>query len=508
MRQTLALPLPVVSQSPDPAAGAQRRSMSRGASAEPFRVPEPAPERPRALERPERRERPERAERPERPDQAQRSERPKRPERPERPERAEGRRERTAERAGERGSVNEARRNEDTRKDAAEPTGDTGTIQADGAGDIVDARSKEQDAAANAADASTQLSPDAVALPVAEPLLEADATTATEITLALPDADDAIPVEDAAVTDEPGQRAAPDATAAPVKPDAQGQAIAANTEVAARTIVTDGDPQAAEDPLAAIQIRTAASAGLRAQDAGAASGPAGETPAGSADGEARAPQAQATETKQDPQALRAAPSAGDSAEAAPKPAATSTPAPLDPAGVTTPQEAGRRGIEGVQQTQATPATPQAAPEPRVVVQAGLAAVPIELGLKAGQGMSRFDIRLDPAELGRVEVRLEFRKDGEVTARLVVDRVETLALLQRDARTLERAFEQVGLRASDGGISFQLRDQGAEQRNARDGEAGQDGASGQRMRAELIETVPEAARTVRAWRGGTGIDRLI
>lgn len=84
-------------------------------------------------------------------------------------------------------------------------------------------------------------------------------------------------------------------------------------------------------------------------------------------------------------------------------------------------------------------------------------VPIEIGLRAMSGSRQFDIRLDPDELGRVDVNLSISDNGEVSARLVVDRVETLHLLQRDARTLERAFEQAGLKPSDGGVDISLRD---------------------------------------------------
>jgi flagellar hook-length control protein FliK len=85
-------------------------------------------------------------------------------------------------------------------------------------------------------------------------------------------------------------------------------------------------------------------------------------------------------------------------------------------------------------------------------------VPVEIGLRALAGSKRFDIRLDPAELGRIDVNLEISDKGEVSAKLVVDRVETLHLLQRDARTLERAFEQAGLKPTDAGVDITLRDQ--------------------------------------------------
>lgn len=93
-------------------------------------------------------------------------------------------------------------------------------------------------------------------------------------------------------------------------------------------------------------------------------------------------------------------------------------------------------------------------------------VPIEIGAKALAGNRRFDIRLDPAELGRIDVSLEISDKGDVSAKLTVDRVETLHMLQRDARTLERAFEQAGLKPSEGGIDLSLRDPGGQQAGGR------------------------------------------
>lgn len=104
------------------------------------------------------------------------------------------------------------------------------------------------------------------------------------------------------------------------------------------------------------------------------------------------------------------------------------------------------------------ANPAATPQPQGAGQpTPIHVVPIEIGLRAMSGSKQFDIRLDPDELGRVDVNLSISDKGEVSARLVVDRVETLHLLQRDARTLERAFEQAGLKPSDGGVDISLRD---------------------------------------------------
>lgn len=86
-------------------------------------------------------------------------------------------------------------------------------------------------------------------------------------------------------------------------------------------------------------------------------------------------------------------------------------------------------------------------------------LPIEIGMQALRGTTQFQIRLDPAELGRIEVTLDIKEDGEVKASLVVDRVETLALLKREAPNLQQAFEQAGLRQNADGLSFSLRGEG-------------------------------------------------
>ncbi len=112
---------------------------------------------------------------------------------------------------------------------------------------------------------------------------------------------------------------------------------------------------------------------------------------------------------------------------------------------------------------------QPAPAPAMIPNVPLAAVPVEIAMKSLAGVNRFEIRLHPEDLGRIDVRLDIEDDGSVQARLVVDRVETLALLQRDAKTLERAFEQAGLKPSEGGIDLTLRDPQGEPRGQHRGE---------------------------------------
>ncbi len=101
----------------------------------------------------------------------------------------------------------------------------------------------------------------------------------------------------------------------------------------------------------------------------------------------------------------------------------------------------------------------------------LARLGVEIASHAQAGRQRFDIRLDPPDLGQVHVRLDVDRDGHVTSRLVVDRAETLDLLRRDAPQLERALQDAGLKTDSQTMQFLLRDQGNGQQNARQDASG-------------------------------------
>ncbi len=233
--------------------------------------------------------------------------------------------------------------------------------------------------------------------------------------------------------------------------------------------------------------------------------PAGDNPAGQANGQDDAEGAKAGGTAGLMARLFGEASTDSKANAAPAHAATGAEVSGPPAAVERPNVSLPTPATVPEPARATPALP--------VVQAPLAAVPIEVALKAMAGVTRFEIRLDPAELGRVDVRLEI-EGGEVRAHVSVDRVETLALLQRDARTLERAFEQAGLKTADQGIDLSLRNQntGQDQRN---GEAQPDGRETGRRASAADDEANGRGRTptadmpiTRTWRSHGGVDLRI
>ncbi len=90
------------------------------------------------------------------------------------------------------------------------------------------------------------------------------------------------------------------------------------------------------------------------------------------------------------------------------------------------------------------------------------------------GTNRFDIRLDPPELGRIDIRMEINREGQVQATLLVERTDALDILRGDARLLERALHDAGLKTDSQSLTFSLSDQ----------ETGQGGAGHQDRLSDL------------------------
>ena len=90
---------------------------------------------------------------------------------------------------------------------------------------------------------------------------------------------------------------------------------------------------------------------------------------------------------------------------------------------------------------------------------------VEIATRNISGASSFAIRLDPADLGRIDVRLDVDKHGQVTSHLTVEKPETLAMLRQDAPQLQRALNDAGLKTSDSALQFSLGDQASAQQHA-------------------------------------------
>lgn len=119
------------------------------------------------------------------------------------------------------------------------------------------------------------------------------------------------------------------------------------------------------------------------------------------------------------------------------------------------------------------ATPQQLPE----------AVGVAISRHVGAEATEFTLRLDPAELGRIEVKLEMGKDGQASVSIQADNASTFDLLRRDSSALERALADAGLKLDSGGLNFSLRQQDGQNQQF-NGEGAQRQASGRMQEAGL------------------------
>ncbi len=161
------------------------------------------------------------------------------------------------------------------------------------------------------------------------------------------------------------------------------------------------------------------------------------------------------------QALLGGAPAGHAAKPAPSTAA----APATAAPAPAPQQAAEPIVDiatnvvptaGPQAGTAQAAANVMAPQQGAAAQPVAQQVAVQIARASEQGVDRFRIRLDPPELGRVDVRLELSHEGRVQVVISAERSETLDLLRRDVLALERALAEAGLETDADSLRFSER----------------------------------------------------
>lgn len=124
---------------------------------------------------------------------------------------------------------------------------------------------------------------------------------------------------------------------------------------------------------------------------------------------------------------------------------------------------GHRTPEGMSGAVGDPAQPGlAAPaaNPTGVVSAKAGHMGREMGVEIArrikEGKQEIMLRLDPAEMGRVEVRMSFDGDGRLRAVVSADNPAALDILRRDAGDLIRSLSDSGLRTDAQSFKFDAR----------------------------------------------------
>lgn len=85
-------------------------------------------------------------------------------------------------------------------------------------------------------------------------------------------------------------------------------------------------------------------------------------------------------------------------------------------------------------------------------------IALQIQQNAAAKVTAFTIQLDPADLGRLDIRMKFDKDGGMKAHMSAERPETLSMLQRDQHQLNRVLQQAGIDVDENSLSFDLRQQ--------------------------------------------------
>jgi hypothetical protein len=98
--------------------------------------------------------------------------------------------------------------------------------------------------------------------------------------------------------------------------------------------------------------------------------------------------------------------------------------------------------------------------------------------------TRFDVQLDPAGLGKVDVRVEIGGDGKMSASMAFDNPQAAAELKSRAGELHRALEQSGFDLS-GGLSFDVASDRGQGRQAQGQDA--DANTGAAFRGRAFQT---------------------
>ncbi len=141
-------------------------------------------------------------------------------------------------------------------------------------------------------------------------------------------------------------------------------------------------------------------------------------------------------------------------------------------------------IQSVQQNSATNVITQSQNATQTHPATQMVSATIQKAVKAGEE-TNIKLRLDPPELGRVEVKMSIDKDNVTKIVLTVEKTETYLLLKHDAQALQDAMQNAGLN-SEGNLEFDLASDNHDF-NQNNNEQNGNNAKNHAQDEELIET---------------------
>jgi hypothetical protein len=82
---------------------------------------------------------------------------------------------------------------------------------------------------------------------------------------------------------------------------------------------------------------------------------------------------------------------------------------------------------------------------------------LQMSRNVKAGNDQMTLQLNPAELGKINVKLSFSSDGKVQGTVVADNASTLNMMIKQQGSLEHALREAGLNAESGSLQFSLGD---------------------------------------------------
>ncbi len=79
-----------------------------------------------------------------------------------------------------------------------------------------------------------------------------------------------------------------------------------------------------------------------------------------------------------------------------------------------------------------------------------------------------ELQLDPASMGKVQIKLETSAEGKVTLAIIAEKPETLESLKNDSSSIQKILDDNGMSSDSSSMSFNLQQGGGNQGNNGDG----------------------------------------
>jgi hypothetical protein len=104
--------------------------------------------------------------------------------------------------------------------------------------------------------------------------------------------------------------------------------------------------------------------------------------------------------------------------------------------------------------------------------------------------SSMQVKLKPAELGSVDIKMEISASGNTKLHIAVEKIATLDMLQRSSETLQKMLDDSGIKSENNSLDFSLKDQNSGREQQQQQEQPKNLAQASSFEEDLDKTIQE------------------